>query len=118
MKILYGNVHSVCNKMDELRCWVLDVAPDIVCLVETWTNGDHTKTFLSIDGYEIVCREDRTDTENGIGGGLLIYCKDSIPASESYAATFNQFSQCCSIKVPQKVNSFELVLVYRPHNLL
>ena len=117
MKILYGNVQSICNKIDELRGWVVDMVPDIICLVETWTNSDHTNAFLAIDGYEIVCRHDRSDTGRGIGGGLLIYSKASIPATESYAATFNQFNQCCSVKIPRKDDSFELVLVYRPHNL-
>ena len=97
---------------------MVDLDPDVICLVETWTNDSHTKAFLSIDGYEIVCRHDRTDTKKGIGGGLLIYCKDSIPASESYAASFNQFNQCCSVSIScDRKQPLELVLVYRPHNL-
>ena len=114
MKIIYGNVQSINNKIDELRGWVADLDPDVICLVETWTNDSHTKAFLSIDGYEIICRHDRTDTKKGIGGGLLINCKDSIPASESYA---NQFNQCCSVLIPRDPKPLELVLVYRPHNL-
>ena len=84
IKVLYGNVQSISNKIDELRCWAIDVDPDVIYLVETWTNSQHTKAFLTIEGYEIVCRHDRTDTELGIGGGLLIYSKSTISTPESY----------------------------------
>ena len=93
------------------------MSPDIICLTETWTNSNHTKAFLAITGYEIVCRYDRSDTSHGIGGGLLIYSRNTIPTSESYAASYNQFNQCCSVKIPRQDKNFELILIYRPHNL-
>ena len=116
--VLYGNCQSVINKIDELKVIVLDLKPHIICLNETWTNSQHTNALLTIPGYTIVCRYDRTDTESGIGGGLLIYAKTGVCASENNSTVYTNFNQCCAIKLPLKNGrTIELVLVYRPHNL-
>ena len=93
----------------------LDLNPDIVCICETWTVADkHTKSFLQIDGYEIVCRDDRKDTSEGFGGGLLIYRRDDITAPESVKLEYSNFNQCVAVKLPIKGGkTIELVLVYR-----
>ena len=117
-KVLYGNVRSVVNKIDELKCMVTDLKPDIICIAESWTNKSHSDAYLKIQGFNIVCRHERKDTTAGIGGGLLIYVKDGIGAAESFLPIFSDFNQCCSVKLPTAKNKFiELVLVYRPHRL-
>lgn len=116
--MLYGNCRSVLNKIDELRAVVYDLKPHIICLNESWTNSQHSDALISISGYGIVCRYDRTDTENGIGGGLLIYAKHGICVSENMSPVYRNFNQCCAVKLPVKNGqSIELVLVYRPHKL-
>ena len=66
----------------------------------------------------MVCRYDRKDTEEGVGGGLLIYVRLGICAPESCHPTYKEFNQCCSIQLPLNNNQFiELCLVYRPHRL-
>ena len=72
-RVLYGNARSLIKKMDELKCLAADVMPDVICICESWTNIDHTDTYLSIDNYSLECRRDRIDTTAGKGGGLLIY---------------------------------------------
>ena len=117
-RVLYGNARSIIKKMDELKCLVTDVMPDIVCICETWTNSEHTKTFLTIDNYSLVCRRDRVDTTAGKGGGLLIYVKSDLRAEENVEPEFEKFNQCCCIKLPiRNGQKLELVLVYRPHRL-
>ena len=76
-----------------LRCWAVDSTPDIICVTESWTNSDHTDAFLRIDGYEISCRYDRKDTENGKGGGLLIYVKNCLSVAESHHPSYKEFTQ-------------------------
>ena len=89
-------------------------------MCETWTNNNHSNDELNIDNYKVISRCDRADTSAGIGGGLLVYSKTNINATEvkntSTDKTFNQFSQI-------KVNSdndnedIQIYLIYRPHKL-
>ena len=117
-KVLYTNAQSLINKIDELRCTACDLKPDIICVVETWTNSSHTNAYLQINGFNIVCHYDRTDTTKGVGGGLLIYVNDKLCAPESFHPSFKEYNQCCSISLPLKHSkAIELCLVYRPHNL-
>ena len=73
---------------------VCDIKPDIVCLAETWTNGEHLNALLSIPEFNIIARVDRKDTTAGIGGGLLIYARNEIDIFEHIITTdvevFNQ----------------------------
>ena len=61
--------------MDELRCYVNEKDPDIICLTETWTNEAISDDYLKLHGYETIARNDREDTMGGRGGGILIYAK-------------------------------------------
>ena len=117
-RVLYCNAHSVINKIDELKATVSDLLPDIVCLTETWTNSDHSDAFLKINGYQIICRSDRSDTKDGCGGGLLLYAKDGFSVIDSPREAYASFNQCCGVKLPLVGGrDLELVLVYRPHKL-
>lgn len=116
--MLYCNCQSVIKKLEELKVYVFDIKPDVICLNETWTNDDHTNGYLSLPGYEVVCRYDRTDTENGRGGGLLVYRKVGTNVSENICDNYAKFNQCCSVNIPLNSGQcFELILVYRPHKL-
>ena len=118
--ILYTNALSVCNKMDELRCTVAEqnIPPDVILINESWSNSSHCDVFFKIDGYNLVCRCDRTDTNQGIGGGLLVWCKSDLSVAENKSLVFDNFNQCCSVNLPLSGSStISLVLVYHPHNL-
>ena len=78
--ILYTNAQSVIRKMGELRVVVVEEQPEVVALTETWTNLDIADDLLKIKGYEMVAREDRSDTQGGRGGGILVYVRDDINA--------------------------------------
>ena len=116
--VLYGNARSVINKINELKVTVADLNPDFVFLSESWSNEQIEDVYLKIPGYELICRKDRTDTTNGIGGGLLIYAKSGVICAEHVLPVFEEFNQCCSVKIPLPNKSeLVLVLVYRPHKL-
>ena len=82
------------NKIDELNHVSIELKPDIVCISESWTNNDILDAFLKINGYNILCRQDRKDTTKGVGGGLLIYVKENITASEIHDESFDKYNQC------------------------
>ena len=92
LNIIYTNAQSVVNKINELRSVAYDLKPEIIMINESWTNMDITKAYLNIDGYELIAREDRVDTNNGRGGGLLLYVKSSLAAEEIVSKSpFNQY---------------------------
>ena len=104
--------------MDELRCVVYDRKPNFVCIVESWSNSTIPDVFLNLDGYNIICRRDREDTNEGVGGGLIIWAQSNLKVSEVCQPEFDDFNQCCSVRIhTAKVSSLNLVLVYRPHNI-
>ena len=116
--VLYGNARSVIKKVNELRAHVYDRNPDFVLLTETWTNQQHPKAYLSIPGFEVVCRKDREDTSCGIGGGLLIYAKIGLVCSAYTITAFDNYNQCCAIKLPITGGTeLYIVLIYRPHHI-
>ena len=72
LETIYTNAQSIVNKIDELRSVACDLKPDVILINESWTHSDITKAYLTIDGYELVSREDRLDTSNGRGEGNTI----------------------------------------------
>ena len=78
LKVLYGNVCSLLNKLNELSAYVVDAKPDIIAICETWGYPVLNNSFFNIPGFEIVCRNDRLDTTRGVGGGLLMYVRHDL----------------------------------------
>ena len=72
-KVFYSKVRSLQCKINELSCILCDLKPDIVILTETWCNESISSAILQIPGFNIEesLRIDRTDTVNGIGGGII-----------------------------------------------
>jgi hypothetical protein len=91
--------------------------PDIILLTETWCNSEISNSELAIDGYtlEAELRRDRTDTHNGLGGGLLVYTKIGLAIRNNDRFNGNKFVQFCAFTViaPQPLN---VIVTYRPPN--
>ena len=83
LKIMYTNIRSVVNKIDELKIYASLTQPDIIAITETWTNYSVSNHFLTLPNYAIISRHDQNDTKNRRGGGLLIYAKVSLKDVES-----------------------------------
>lgn len=69
---------------------------------------------VDIPGYtvETDLRRDRTDTRNGIGGGLLVYSKQGmeiLPCDDDI-----DFNQYCKFKVATRGGHITIILIYRP----
>ena len=77
LKILYTNAQSIVSKLNEMSAFVGDMKPDFILLTESWCNPSINDTDLTIPGYQLEqeLRKDRTDTANGIVGGLLVYSR-------------------------------------------
>lgn len=114
MKLLYTNAQSIIKKIAELRAVVEVKKPDVVALTETWTNSDTDNGFLHIEGYELMEREDRVDTNRGRGGGILIYVRKGICAWKE--AVEGGFCQCVCVKVKGRYREMSIYVVYRSPN--
>jgi len=74
------NSQSIVNKINELACVAAESKPDIILVTESWCHPGIADSYLSINGYQLQpeLRVDRSDTANGIGGGLLVYSRDGL----------------------------------------
>ena len=88
--------------------------PDVIAITETWTNCDISDGFLNIDGYELIERKDREDTDRGRGGGILVYvAKDKCAWKEAVGGCFEQ---CAFIKIRGRRCNLGIGVVYRSPN--
>ena len=113
LKILYTNIQSVNNKINELRAVISSERPDVVAITESWTNENIDDKCLKVEGYDMVVRKDRVDTVGGRGGGILIYVKGMYVWKEDNESTFNQ---CAKLNVKKRSGEFGICVVYRSPN--
>ena len=102
--------------MYDLEILLLEHSPDLAIITETWCNKETSMAVLNFNGYHIdlKLRQDRTDTLNGIGGGLLVYLYDGLLIWPRNVA--NNFNQFLKFEVSSGDNNLNLniKLVYRP----
>ena len=114
MKVMFANVQSMINKIDEIKAVVQMQKPDIFALTETWSNDDIGNDLLRVEGYEIINRLDRNDTERGRGGGIIIYAKKEIDIMTEETNT--NFNQCSTVKIKSRGEDVRLHVIYRSPN--
>ena len=117
IEILYLNARSLVKKIDELSATVVEINPDIILVTETWCNDRVSTPYLNINGYRIELRLDRSDTSNGIGGGIIVYIKSdlTILPNDKTEVNFNQF---LSFRIQQqnKDSPTDIYVIYRSPN--
>ena len=116
LKIIYLNARSIFNKLNDLEVLLNEHSPDIVLITETWCSTETSMAMLNVNGYNIdpELRKDRTDTLNGIGGGLIVYFKEGLMIkSRNVTNDFNQFLQF-EILCEDDISNLNITLVYRP----
>ena len=92
VNVIFANVHSIVKKIDEVRAVVAIEKPDIIVFTETWANDEISDDYFCIDGYNLVAREDRNDTDKGRGGGIMVFATREIQEWRiSVNTTFNQY---------------------------
>ena len=117
IEILYLNARSLVKKIDELSATVVEINPDIILVTETWCNDRVSTPYLNINGYRIELRLDRSDTSNGIGGGIIVYIKSdlTILPNDQTEVKFDQ-SLSCRIQQQNKDSPTDIYVIYRSPN--
>ena len=114
LKLHYTNARSLFRKLNDIAALAAEDKPDIFLICETWLNESTINASLSIPNYEICLREDRKDTGNGIGGGLIVYSRvgtKTLPYDKYIDSNFNQQ---CAFSVMTDKEKLNLVFIYRP----
>ncbi len=111
LSLFYTNARSIIKKRDELLAYVMTEKPDIVSITETWLNinDNHLLSEVNIPGYNMFlnCRENKK------GGGVMLYIKDKICATEIHKEKRSAYE---SVYVKVKINKRYLIIgtIYRP----
>jgi exonuclease III len=72
LRIIFANVRSLRNKLDEVHLLVERYSPDLLAFTETWLNEDINDWEIQLPGY-LLARGDRP--ERRPGGGVILYWK-------------------------------------------
>ena len=75
LKIVHLNIRSILKHRNEVEVTFSDY--DIVCLTETWLNGNVENSVIDLPGF-IVCRQDRESTVHQVkkrGGWYFSICE-------------------------------------------
>lgn len=75
--MIYANVRSIRNKLDEILCTTSELRPDLLAFSETWLTSDIADDEIRIPGYQL-SRADRSGTR--AGGGVMLYWRSEIKA--------------------------------------
>ena len=83
-------------------------------MTESWCNNNIANNVLSLNGYNLSTdlRQDRRDTNNGIGGGLLVYARNGLVILP--CDNYNDFNQFLCFNVILNDIKLHVILIYRP----
>lgn len=114
LTLLYTNAQSILSKLPDLEATAHNFKPDIILITESWCNKTISDNVLKVIGYDLISdlRKDRTDTTNGIGGGILVYAKNGLAVlSIDNLSDFNQYAH---FKISTSLCDMNIFLIYRP----
>jgi hypothetical protein len=104
--LLFANIRSIRNKMDEIELMISKHSPSVIVLNETWLQENECE-FYKIKGYVGVfnCRSAETR-----GGGTAIYIRDTVKHKLIYEAIkFNLII----VEIPVNNQRLKLCTFYR-----
>jgi len=112
LHFVHLNCNSLLSKIDEIRQFVLDSKPHVICFSETKIDSSVTSSEVLIDGYSTI-RRDR----NRHGGGVACYVNNSIHYNERHDFPCDFENIFIDILLP-KTTPILLGVVYRPPKTL
>jgi len=112
LHFVHLNCNSLLSKIEEIRQFVLDFKPHVICFSETKIDSSVTSAEVLIDGYSTI-RRDR----NRHGGGVACYVNNSIHYNERSDFPCDFENIFIDILLP-KTTPILFGVVYRPPKTL
>ena len=112
IKVGHLNAQSVCNKSVAVRDLIIDQSIDILCLNETWLNGNYTPIIQSLvpDTNKLF----QNPRLQGRGGGVAVIAHKDLPNSKSINLNFINF-ECIHFSFKsEETDIINLFAIYRP----
>ncbi len=110
--MMYTNVLSLFNKLDELKLAVDNLKPDLIALTETWLNEQIADAEVRLEGFQLI----RMDRIGRRGGGIAMFIRDGIEYVP-HSSALQRHTACeilsCKLKVPNQ-SDLHIALAYRP----
>ena len=100
--------------MNELIALAADLKPEVIAITETWTNSSICDSYITIPGYKLTVRKDRSDTLDGRGGGILLYIKSNIICHEIPVP--ENLIQVAAARIYSSKNNLDIHVIYRSPN--
>ena len=107
--ILYTNVRSLFNKMDEIILNLNKYTPDVAVFCETWLDDSIPDVAISCNNYNVI-RKDR----NKYGGGIACYVNESFSPSVLTHFDIPSLNDCGSEFLPIMLPNLLLIAIYHP----
>ena len=119
LKVCFLNLRSIVNKFDDFISEVSSIDPVIIGVTESWLYPEISSAEFHIPGYNIF-RQDRADTLNGRGGGVVLYVKECFDCVDRTVELSSGFQNCVicelSLKNDNSTSSILIGVFYRSPN--
>lgn len=110
------NVRHIVPKIDELRIIMAsEKGPDVFGACETFLDTGISDSQVAINGYEFL-RKDRCSTQDKIGGGVILYYRNSLICKRKQELEISNIETLWSELALPNSKHFLICTVYRPPN--
>lgn len=106
------NCRSLKNKVDELKLFLGNMAPDIVCLTETWLDDSIGNDFVSFSNFS-AHRADRSTSKKG--GGVCCLVSNLFKSVTLVHKSDNEDVEILLVRAVCNVFDCIIVTLYFPH---
>ena len=107
------NARSIIKRKGDLDFMVSDIEPDIIGITESWAHKDMVDAERMLSGY-VMFRKDRQER---MGGGVIMYIKDSIQAYELQMEKEAECEEGIWCNIATKNSTLTKGLIYRSPNI-
>lgn len=121
--VMFGNVQSIRNKIDELSAnckFIRDYRESaIVAVTESWLEDKDLDETVNIDGFSLI-RSDRRNTVKVQGGGIAVYINENwckqVTVKYSFCSDDLEYQvlSCRPFYLPREFGSVIIINVYVP----
>ena len=87
--IVYWNVRSIVNKLEQIHQYISNNGIDVLCISETWMHERISDAQIKLKGYNLIRLDRKHNNASTRGGGLCIFIKDHYSFTGCTEACFN-----------------------------